>query len=149
MSEQDEPYRVVQDEQGTWRILFTWHPELANFGPDDDLPDSHPAVTIVTEGAFLALMKEAVVQGYKTVYDVSNVSDEDVNIEYMQEELGKLKSENERLQEELLESNNFKQSEKANLAQAKLALMEKAMALGRTEADIFQSISRIGGNLDV
>ena len=149
MSEQDEPYRVVQDEQGTWRILFTWHPELANFGPDDDLPDSHPAVTIVTEGAFLALMKEAVVQGYKTVYDVSNVPDEDVNIEYMQEELGKLKSENERLQEELSESNNFKQSEKANLAQAKLALMEKAMALGRTETDIFQSISRIGGNLDV
>ena len=149
MSEQDEPYRVVQDEQGTWRILFAWHPELANFGPDDDLPDSHPAVTIVTEGAFLALMKEAVVQGYKTVYDVSNVSEEDVNIEYMQEELGKLKSENERLQGELSESNNSKQSEKANLAQTKLALMEKAMALGRTETDIFQSISRIGGNLDV
>ena len=53
----EEPYRAVRDNSGTWRVLFCWHPELVNFMPDDELPDDHPAVTVVPEGAFLALMK--------------------------------------------------------------------------------------------
>lgn len=146
---QDEPYRVAKDEQGTWRVLYTWHPELVNYGPDDDIPDTHPAVTVVTEGAFIALMKESIIQGYKMSYDVPDNYDEShrPDVEAMKNKIDELNSENDRLTLELEKSN--KQSETAQLAQAKLALLDKAISLGKTEAEILQSIARIGGNSDV
>ena len=42
-----------------WRILDTWHEDLMNLGPEDDVEDDSAAVTILTEGAFIALVKEA------------------------------------------------------------------------------------------
>ena len=43
----------------TWRILNTWHESLKALDMEEDIPDDSPAVTVVTEGAFIALIKEA------------------------------------------------------------------------------------------
>ena len=49
-------YVADLDPNGTWRILNAWHSSLQGFDPDeDDVPDDHEAVTLITEGAFEAL----------------------------------------------------------------------------------------------
>ena len=55
-----EHYRAEFDDTGKiWRILDLWHQSLKGLTSEDDVPDESPAVTILTEGAFIALMKEA------------------------------------------------------------------------------------------
>ena len=51
------------DTTSTWRILDTWHEALTQVGPDDDIEDDNPAVTILTEGAFISLIREAARMG--------------------------------------------------------------------------------------
>ena len=59
LRERDEQYIANRDESGTWRILDTWHDDLKSIGPEDEIPDKTEAVTILSEGAFISLMKEA------------------------------------------------------------------------------------------
>ena len=59
LRERDEQYIANRDESGTWRVLDTWHDDLKSIGPDDEIPDNTEAVTIISEGAFISLMKEA------------------------------------------------------------------------------------------
>ena len=60
LKEREIQYTANKDETtNTWRILDTWHNDLMNLGPDDEVPDDSPAVKILTEGAFIALVKEA------------------------------------------------------------------------------------------
>jgi len=60
LKEREVQYTANKDETtNTWRILDTWHNDLMNLGPDDEVPDDSPAVKILTEGAFIALVKEA------------------------------------------------------------------------------------------
>ena len=59
LRERDEQYIANRDTSGTWRILDTWHDDLKSIGPDDEIPDKTEAVTIISEGAFISLMKEA------------------------------------------------------------------------------------------
>ena len=53
----------TDDTTSTWRILDTWHEALTQVGPDDDIEDDNPAVTILTEGAFISLIREAARMG--------------------------------------------------------------------------------------
>ena len=60
LKEREVQYTANKDEvTNTWRILDTWHEDLMKLGPEDEVDDSSPAVTILTEGAFIALVKEA------------------------------------------------------------------------------------------
>ena len=60
LKDREVQYTANRDEiTNTWRILDTWHEDLANLGPEDEIEDSSKAVTILTEGAFIALVKEA------------------------------------------------------------------------------------------
>ena len=60
LKERDVQYVAHRDDKTqTWRILDTWHQDLANLGPEDEIEDTSGAVTILTEGAFIALVKEA------------------------------------------------------------------------------------------
>ena len=43
----------------TWRILNTWSDELKNLGVEDEVSDDSEAVKVLTEGEFIALIKEA------------------------------------------------------------------------------------------
>jgi hypothetical protein len=52
-------YVATKDAAGTWRVLDTWHDDLRALDPDGEIPDDSDAVTLITEGAFLGLVKEA------------------------------------------------------------------------------------------
>ena len=59
LKERDVQYVAHRDETTqTWRILDTWHESLMDLGPDHEIPDDCPGVSIITEGAFIALIKE-------------------------------------------------------------------------------------------
>ena len=60
LRERESQYIATRDDgTQTWRILDTWHDILREMNPDDEVEDDSPAVTIVTEGGFIALVKEA------------------------------------------------------------------------------------------
>tara|TARA_Y100000593_G_C4198088_1_gene280402 strand:+ start:233 stop:673 length:441 start_codon:yes stop_codon:yes gene_type:complete len=55
----EQQYVALKDESGTWRILNTWHEDIKNLNADSDIPDDSNAVVILSEGQFIALIKEA------------------------------------------------------------------------------------------
>ena len=55
----DQQYVALVDDAGTWRILNTWSEELKALDSDDEIPDNSSAVTLLSEGQFIALIKEA------------------------------------------------------------------------------------------
>ena len=60
LRERDQQYIAHRDDKTqTWRILDTWHEDLKLINPDDDISDDSEAVTIITEGGFHALVREA------------------------------------------------------------------------------------------
>lgn len=64
LRQHSQQYVADRDSTGTWRILNAWHNSLQGFDPDeDDVPDEHEAVTVLTEGAFEAVVKHATAEG--------------------------------------------------------------------------------------
>ena len=60
LKEREVQYIAHKDDvTRTWRILDTWHEDLADLGPEDEVDDTSPAVTILTEGGYISLVKEA------------------------------------------------------------------------------------------
>ena len=55
----EKQYICSRDDKGTWRIVDLWHKELEGVNLEDDIPDDHPAIKIVTEGEFLELINES------------------------------------------------------------------------------------------
>jgi len=56
----DQQYVASKDDStNMWRVLNTWHDALKSLQIEDEVPDDSPAVTVLTEGAFIALIKEA------------------------------------------------------------------------------------------
>ena len=90
-------YVAVKDETTqTWRILDTWHEALKNFDPDDDVPDDSAAVNVLTEGQFLAIVKEAARLGVLQNVNLSNVEDVEElenQVSDLEKEISDLKSE--------------------------------------------------------
>ena len=60
LKDREAQYTANRDEvTHTWRVLNTWHEDLTSLGPEDEVEDNSKAVTVLTEGAFIALVKEA------------------------------------------------------------------------------------------
>ena len=60
LRDRDVQYIAIKDDKTqTWRILDTWSEGLKNVDLEDDIDDENSAVKILTEGEFIALMKEA------------------------------------------------------------------------------------------
>ena len=59
----DQQYVASKDDKNTWRILDTWHDALKSSQVEDEIADDSPAVTVITEGGFIALIKEAARSG--------------------------------------------------------------------------------------
>ena len=55
-----DQYRAQRDAHGTWRIVDLWNSDLNAIDPEDELDDNHPAITVISEGEFIALLDEAV-----------------------------------------------------------------------------------------
>ena len=94
LSGADQQYVGLKDETGTWRILNTWHEDLKQLDADDDIPDTSEAVTVLSEGQFIALIKEAASLG--VLENVSFSGDTEAyefEIEELQARIEKLKTE--------------------------------------------------------
>ena len=55
----EKQYICSRDDKGTWRIVDLWHKELEGVNLEDDIPDEHPAIKILTEGEFIELINES------------------------------------------------------------------------------------------
>ena len=55
----DQQYVALKDDNGTWRVLDSRHDDIKVMSADDDIPDDSSAVQVLSEGQFIALMKEA------------------------------------------------------------------------------------------
>ena len=91
----EQQWVATKDETtNTWRILNTWHESLKSMDPEEDIPDDSPAVTLVTEGAFIALFREAARLGVIDIASFGNNSEEyEIELEAKDEVISKLKTE--------------------------------------------------------
>ena len=124
LRERGEQYAANQDEAGTWRVLDTWHDALKVLEPDEDVPDSSPAVTVMSEGAFLSLMKEASRLG--VLENASSLlGNEELNtqIRDLQEQIVALQSEKGELSKKAQRTESFELKQQALGAVLKLAAM--------------------------
>lgn len=118
LKQREQQYVASRVEGGAWKILDTWHPSLSTLSVDDDIPDDSPAVTVVSEGAFIALVKEATVRGMVRSgrpgpgEDVGYKGEEANNLEerllQAREELTTLNLENTKLKEREPETESFR-----------------------------------------
>lgn len=117
----------------TWRVLDTWSDSLRNLKVDEEVPDDSPAVTVLTEGAFIALVKEA---GRIGVLENANfgtgeaelesiILDKDQEILKLRDELMKLKEETSKVVQENTHTEEYILKDRAILAGHDLK--EKAM----------------------
>lgn len=114
----DQQYVAVKDTTGTWRVLNTWHNDLKLLDADSDIPDDSEAITILSEGQFIALIKEAASQGVLSNATFNN------NNEELENELTEVCNERDQLKEELEKVNSIQSKPKRS---EKYDLKEKAM----------------------
>ena len=94
LSGADQQYVGLKDETGTWRILNTWHEDLKQLVADDDIPDTSEAVTVLSEGQFIALIKEAASLGVlENVSFSGDTAAYEFEIEELQARIEELKTE--------------------------------------------------------
>ena len=132
LRERDIQYTALKDEiTNTWRILDTWSDELKNLDPEDDIPDDSKAVTVITEGGFLAIIREAARLGVLDNVSFSGTTDEgyEEELQEMKEKIVKYEKEISTLQVVSNESESFKLKEKALGVVLKLAAMSDAALL--------------------
>ena len=92
LKDREVQYTAHKDEvTNTWRILDTWHEELMKLGPEDEVEDTSPAVTILTEGAFIALVKEAGRLGVLQNASIGGSEDLDEELMAKDDEISNLK----------------------------------------------------------
>ena len=117
----DQQYVATKDEKGTWRILNAWHDEVKMLSAEEDVPDDSPAVTVLTEGEFIALIKEAARAG---VLENANfgtgeaeleaiILDKDQEIQKLHEDILKLKEEKSEVVRDTSHTEQYKLKEKA------------------------------------
>ena len=123
LRERGEQYVANQDNTGTWRVLDTWNDALKILEPDEDVPDNSPAVTIVKEGAFLALVKEASRLG--VLQNASMADNDELNNQIigLQEQIVTLQGEKEDLMKKAGRTESFELKQQALGAVLKLAAM--------------------------
>jgi len=77
----EQRYVATKDETNTWRILDAWHEALKQADAEDDIPDDSPAVTVLSEGMFNALIMEAGSLGELVNASFSNQATEEYEYE--------------------------------------------------------------------
>ena len=141
MAESGQQYVALKDETGTWRVLNPWHEDLKNMNADDDIPDNSSAVIVLSEGQFIALIKEAGSQG--VLENVNFTSDVDtteleheiesknIEIDRLRAELDKTNGEKQKIERVASHSEEFELKEKAMDNILKLVSMQDMTKLSR------------------
>jgi len=141
LSNSGQQYVATKDDKNTWRILDTWHAELKNMNADDDISDDNPAVVALSEGQFIALIKEAASEG--VLENVNITSDVDTaELEYeidtknskiveLEDKIKQLTSEKQEVEIKASHSEEFELKEKAMDNILKLVSMQDMTKLSR------------------
>tara|TARA_R110000824_G_scaffold147237_2_gene316699 strand:+ start:21101 stop:21613 length:513 start_codon:yes stop_codon:yes gene_type:complete len=154
----EKQYVSTRDEKGTWRIVDLWHKELEGVNLEDDIPDTHPAIKILTEGEFLSLIDESkrlgMMQKMEESGDFSISADA---YDSVCEERDNLKMKLEELEDNPQTTQNHKRpnssedtsSESFQLANKKLDTLLKLSSLGTLSEDLTKAVLILGGNTDL
>jgi len=128
LSGSEQQYVANKDDKETWRILNTWHEDLKHLDADDEIGDDSPAVVCLSEGQFIALIKEAATTGHIQNANFGGGDTEELEREFTAE-LDMKQQETERLQEKLDGLQNATSEVMENsLTSEDYKLKEKAMA---------------------
>jgi|TARA_R110000824_G_scaffold7266_6_gene32806 hypothetical protein len=128
LSGTEQQYVANKDDKETWRILNTWHEDLKHLDADDEIDDDSPAVLCLSEGQFIALIKEAATTGQIQNANFGGGDTEELEREFTAE-LDMKQRETERLQEKLDNLQNATSEVMENsLTSEEYRLKEKAMA---------------------
>ena len=128
LSGTEQQYVANKDDKGTWRILNTWHEDLKHLDADDEIDDDSPAVVCLSEGQFIALIKEAATTGHIQNANFGGGDTEELEREFTAK-LDMKQRETERLQEKLDDLQNATSEVMENsLTSEDYKLKEKAMA---------------------
>ena len=128
------------DKTATWRILDTWHEDLKKLqDAEEEIPDDSEAVKVLSEGQFIALIKEAARLGVLANANFgSEESDlepelikKDEEINTLQEQISKLKQENSQVLESTSRTDEYALKEKAMSSILKLVSMQDMSNLGK------------------
>ena len=141
MNESGQQYVAIKDDKNTWRILDTWHADLKMLTADDDIPDDSNAVIALSEGQFIALIKEAASAGvlenanFSSDVDMSELEYEletkDIKIKDLEEEIHNLTKEKRVVERAASRSEEFELKAKAMDNILKLVSMQDMTKLSR------------------
>ena len=106
MSTQDSQYVAKRDTSGTWRILDTWNESLNSIEDSEDIPDTHSAVTLLTEGQYLSVIREATKGGYLQSAALAEIQALEAKVEELEADKIVLERDNESLGDQLLDAND-------------------------------------------
>jgi len=137
-------YVALQDEAGTWRILDTWHDDLKQVDADADISDDSPAVSVLSEGQFHALVKEAgrlgVLQNANHGINEAELAEldegilkRDEDIQSLHNQITKLKEEKNQRAQNTPPTNDYELKEKAMNTILKLVSIQDMTNLGTKE----------------
>ena len=147
----DKQYVCSRDDKGTWRIVDLWHKELEDVNLEDDIPDTHPAIKILTEGEFLELINEAkrvgMMQKMEESWEFSISADAYDSVcaerDNLRMELESPSTTNSRV---VVDSEG---SESFQLANKKLDTLLKLSSLGTLNEDLTKAVLLLGGNSEL
>ena len=141
LSDSGQQYVAAKDDKNTWRILDTWHADLKMMNAEDDVSDDSVAVKVLSEGEFLALVKEAASQGvlenatFSSDVDTSELEYEletkDIKIKELEEQIHNLTKEKTVVERAASRSEEFELKEKAMDNILKLVSMQDMTKLSR------------------
>ena len=141
LSDSGQQYVAAKDDKNTWRILDTWHADLKMMNAEDDISDDSVAVKVLSEGEFLALIKEAASQGvlenatFASDVDTTELEYElelkDKKIKELEEELDNTTKEKRVVERAASHSEEFELKEKAMDNILKLVSMQDMTKLSR------------------
>lgn len=146
----EKQYVCTRDESGTWRIVDLWHKELEGVDLEDDIPDNHPAIKLVTEGEFLELINESKRLGMMQKMEESGDFSISANAyDSVCEERDRLKMQLEEKEDSTTTIVESDGSESFQLANKKLDTLLKLSSLGTLNEDLTKAVLLLGGNTEL
>ena len=139
MNENGQQYVANKDDKGTWRVLNTWHEDLKMITADEDISDDSDAVVALSEGQFIALIKEA---GSLGILENANfgtgeaeleatILDRDQEIQSLKEEILRLQEQKSEVIRDVEHTEDYQLKEKAMDNILKLVSMQDMTKLSR------------------
>ena len=130
---------MKDDTTQTWRILDSWHDGLKNVDLEDDIPDDNPAVKVLTEGEFIALIKEAgrlgilanATYGTGAAEFEAELLEKDQEIQELNKQITVLEEQKSQVIRETSHSEDYELKEKAMNSILKLVSLQDMTNLGR------------------